>query len=45
MEHNRDCGTTGEVYGDSESLVFPLNVDKNSQKNSTLGNQYKGIAI
>ena len=34
MEHNRHCDTVGEVYGNSKSAVFSLNVDNNWQKKS-----------
>ena len=43
MEHNRHCDTVGEVYGNSKFADFPLNVDKNRQKNSSQINQYNGI--
>ena len=45
MEYNRDCDTVREVYGKSKFADFPLNVDKNWQKNSSQGNQYNEITI
>ena len=35
MEYNGDCDTTGEVYGNSKSADFPLNVYNNWQENSS----------
>ena len=45
MEHNRDCDTIGEVYGNCKFADFPLNVDYIWQKKSSQGNQYNGITI
>ena len=45
MEHNRDHETIKKVYGNSKFADFPLNVDRNSQKNSSQGNQFIGITI
>ena len=45
MEHNRHCDTVGEVYGNSESADFPLNVDNNRHKNRSQSDQYNGITI
>ena len=45
MEHNRECDTIGEVYGNSKFGYLTLNVDKNWQKNSSQSNQCDGITI
>ena len=45
MEDNRDCHTTGEVYGNSKFADLPFNVDNNWQEKNSQGNQYNGITI
>ena len=45
MEHNRHCDTAGEVYGNSKSADFPLNVDNNWQESSSQSDQRNGISI
>ena len=45
MEHNRECDTIGEVYGNSKFADFSLKVDNNWQNNSSKSNQYNGITI
>ena len=45
MEHYRHCDTAAEVYGNSKSADFPLNVDNNWQKNSSQSDQHNGITI
>ena len=45
MEHNRNCDTVWKVYGNSKFADFPINVDKNWQKNSSQKDQHNGITI
>ena len=42
IEHNGDCDTIGEVYGNSKFADFPLNVNNSWQKNSSQSNHYDG---
>ena len=43
MEDNRDCDTSAERYSSSKLTDFSLNVNNNSQKRSSQGNQFNGI--
>ena len=45
MEHNGNCDTVGEIYGNSKFAEFPLNVHTNWQENSSQSDQHNGITI